>query len=510
MKLSLTWFTALGAGSFLFVAAAPSAGCGSSNQATAGDAAANDAGSPDTALDATPTDPRITQLLSAATAAVQADGVVGAGIAVVVDGQLAYTGGIGAQSIGGPAVDGDTLFLVGSTTKMLTAATVMSLVEEGKLDLQAPLTTYLPQLTVESPFDVHDIRLSRLLSHSDGLEDNSAAQCALPRFSAYGQSGPVTLWGTPGTFFDYSNNDMVLAAQAIEAVTGAGSFEQTVHDRVFSPAGMTSATFDALAATQSANVAKGYLADAAGAFTTPITIALVAAACPLAEPAGFAIASARDFGSFVQTMLAHGGSMLQPASVQAMETGVIATGWHPSADETYGYALFIDQIGGETVINHAGDVPPFHSLVFFVPSANFGFVMLINSDSPKTLSEVATRALTIFSPPPTALAQPIRTSPSAWADYTGRYADTYGRLGSFSLSLQDASLAAFADDGGLVGTLTQIDGDYWALLPSGNTGPALGGFFWRDDAGVVTQVVTRAGVPVRVSAGPIVDAATGD
>jgi CubicO group peptidase (beta-lactamase class C family) len=503
---------------------ASSAACGSSNQATAADAAASDAGSGDTALDAphspdspagdasgdaTATDPRITQLVMAATTAVHADGVVGAAIALVVDGQLAYAGGVGSQSIGGPSVEGDTLFLVGSTTKMLTAAAVLSLVEEGKLDLQAPLTTYLPQLTVESPFDVHDMRLSRLLSHSDGLEDNSAGQCALPRFSAYGQSGPVTLWGTPGTFFDYSNNDMVLAAQAIEAVTGTGSFEQTVHDRVFSRAGMTSATFDAAAATQSGKLATGYLADTGGAFTMPAMVPEIVATCPLLEPAGFAIASARDFGSFVQTMLAHGGSMLQPASVQAMETGVVATGWRPSANETYGYALFIDQLGGETIIDHAGDVPPFHSIVLLVPSTNFGFVMLINSDSPKTLGEVANRAVLIFSPPPAAVAQPVKTSPSQWADYAGSYVDTYGRLGSFSLSVQDASLAAFAGDGGLVGTLTQVDGDYWALLPSGN-GPALGGFFWRDDAGTVTQVVTREGVPARVSAGSIVDAATGD
>ncbi len=495
----------------------------SSNHPTAGEAAVDGGGSrapdsgdsgetdavPDALADATPTDPRIARLLSQAAAVVQANGVVGASMGVVVGGQLAYAGGLGTQSMGGAAVDGDTLFLIGSTTKMLTAATVLSLVEDGKLDLQAPLTAVLPQLTVESPFDVHDMRLSRLLSHSDALEDNSAAECALPRFSGYGQSGPITLWGTPGTFFDYSNNDMVLAAQAVEAVTGAGTFEQTVHDRVFSRAGMTTATFDAAAATLAADVATGYSADATGAFTVPTTLAQTVAECPFLEPAGYAIASARDLGSFVQTMLAGGGTMLRPASVQAMETGSIATGWRASADETYGYGLFIEQIGGETIIQHSGDVPPFHSVVLFIPSTGFGLVMLINSNSPQTLSQVANDAVILFSPPPSAVAQPVHTSPSQWSDYTGSYVDTYGRLGSFSLNVQDASLVVLGADGGAIAALTQVDGDYWALPASGN-GVPLGGLFWRNDAGVVTQVITRGGVPARVSAGAGADAGTAD
>ena len=416
------------------------------------------------------------------------------GIAIVVDGKLAYAGGVGAQSRGGPPVDGDSLFLLASATKMLTAVTVLSLVQDGKLDLRMPVVTYLANLSVESPFDVHAMTLSRLLSHTDGLEDTTVdSQCSLARFSDYGASGPVTLWGTPGTYWDYSNDDYALAAQAIESVVGAGGYEQAVHDRVFASANMATATFDAVAATSSANATTGYLADPTGAFTRAMTLAQTAAGCPVTEPAGFAIVSAEDMGNFIVTMLAGGGTMLTPSSVAQMETGQMATGAHPEYGETYGYGLFIDQVGGETVIEHQGDFAPFHSEVGFIPGARFGVAMLINTDAPIVFAALKKAALDIFAPPPSTPASPIKTSPSSWTDYVGTYVDSYGTLGTFSVDVQDGSLLAHSPDGGTIGSLIQVDDDEWALPNS-----PYEGVFWRDDAGAVIEIVTRLGVPVRV------------
>ncbi|HWZ89473.1 MAG TPA: serine hydrolase domain-containing protein, partial [Polyangiaceae bacterium] len=420
-----------------------------------------------------------------ARAAVAEDGVVGTGIALIVDGKLEYAGGIGSRTVGGAAVDGDTLFLVGSTTKMLTAATVMSLVDDGLLDVNAPLSTYLPKLSVERPFDVHDMTLSGLLSHTDGLEDTNAAQCSFSRFSEYGASDPVTLWGKPGTFFDYSNNDMALAAQVIESVVGTGSYEQAVRERIFTPAEMASATFDAVTAARSVNVATGYYADPTGAFTKPVTVAQTASECPILEPAGYAIASARDFGKFVEALLAGGGAMLQPDSVTRMETGILPTGYNPRDAETYGFGLFVDQIGGETVIDHSGDIPPFHSAVFFVPQARFGVVMLINADSSKTIGKVMEAAVTLFAPPPAALTPPAKTEPSAWRPYTGSYVDSYGALGAFSLTIQGTELSVNKPDGSSIGSLNQLDADHWVLAPSTPGAPSVDGVFSRDAAGTV-------------------------
>jgi hypothetical protein len=196
-------------------------------------------------------------------------------------------------------------------------------------------------------------------------------------------------------------------------------------------------------------------------------------------------------GNFITTMLAGGGSMLRPETVRKMESGVVVTGLNPNFDETYGYALFVDEIGGEVVIQHGGDIPPFHSFVLFVPQTGFGLALLTNTDAPSVLSTIARKALELFSPPPQTPAPRLTTAPAQWADYAGSYGDPYGALGAFSIAVEDASLVVRTDDGGKVGDLTQVNGDCWALPPNRV------GVFWRDDGGVVQRVVTRTGVATR-------------
>jgi hypothetical protein len=184
-----------------------------------------------------------------------------------------------------------------------------------------------------------------------------------------------------------------------------------------------------------------------------------------------------------------------------METGVLPTGYNPRYAETYGFGLFVDQVGGETVIDHSGDIPPFHSAVFFVPQARFGVVMLINTDSSKTIGKVMQEAVTLFAPPPTAIAPPAKTAPSEWRPYTGSYVDSYGALGAFSLTIQGTKVAVNRPDGGAVGSLIQLDADHWALPPSTPGAQSVDGVFSRDAAGNVVQVVTRSGVAIHQEGG---------
>jgi hypothetical protein len=186
---------------------------------------------------------------------------------------------------------------------------------------------------------------------------------------------------------------------------------------------------------------------------------------PNSGAAGYAITSARDFGKFVETLLAGSETMLRPGSVTQMETGVLPTGYNPRYAETYGFGLFIDQIGGETVIDHSGDIAPFHSAVFFVPEARFGVVMLINADSSKTIGKVMQEAVGLFAPPPAPLTAPTKTAPLTWAPYTGSYLDSYGALGAFSLTVDGSQLAVSRADGTAIGSLSQLDADHWLLTP---------------------------------------------
>ena len=130
----------------------------------------------------------------------------GAQVAVVVDGRLAYTRGYGVADIEtGRAVTDRTLFRVGSVTKMISAATVNQLVAAGKLDLQAPISTYVTELAGKR---VGTVTTQQLLTHSAGWLDNAVA---------YGRMGEGALgevmrevsdtlfFTTPGTVISYSN-----------------------------------------------------------------------------------------------------------------------------------------------------------------------------------------------------------------------------------------------------------------------------------------------------------------
>ena len=152
----------------------------------------------------------------------------------------------------------DTVFWIASQTKPVTAVAVMILVDEGKLSLIEPVTTYRPELkdlkvavkeddrTLLVPVD-KPITLEMLLSHTAGLEFLTPFQDrhridSLP-MSKYVTTAVMTPLRTqPGTAYHYSNIGINLAGAIVERVT-AVSFEEFVERRIFEPLGMKETTF---------------------------------------------------------------------------------------------------------------------------------------------------------------------------------------------------------------------------------------------------------------------------
>jgi len=153
----------------------------------------------------------------------------------------------------------DTMFWIASQTKPVTAVAVMILVDEGKLSLTEPITTYLPELahlkvaivkedkcTVLVPVD-KPITLEMLLSHTAGLEFLTLFQDqhridSLP-MSKYVTTAVMTPLRTqPGTAYNYSNIGINIAGAAVERVAGV-PFEDFLQKRIFEPLGMTDTTF---------------------------------------------------------------------------------------------------------------------------------------------------------------------------------------------------------------------------------------------------------------------------
>jgi len=160
------------------------------------------------------------------------------------------------SSVGEP-VDRDTAFQVASLSKWIAAWGVMALVEQGRLDLDAPVSRYLTRWALpETGFDNDGVTIRRLLSHTAGLTDGlgyagfapgssvQTLEASLTRAAdaSPGASGRVQVGHPPGQRFKYSGGGYTLLQLLIEEVSG-GTVEAYMKRAVFEPLGMNHSTF---------------------------------------------------------------------------------------------------------------------------------------------------------------------------------------------------------------------------------------------------------------------------
>ncbi|MFI6503253.1 serine hydrolase domain-containing protein [Nonomuraea typhae] len=166
--------------------------------------------------------------------------VPGAAIAVWAGGELheAATGVINKNT--GVEATPDSVFQVGSTTKVWTAALVMQLVEEGKVGLDRPVTDYLPEfgLSYEAVVTVR-----HLLSHTGGFdgdlfEDTGRGDDCLDKYLAYLHGAKKV--HEPGELFSYCNSGLVVLGALVARLRGT-TWEQAMHDHLLTPLGATQA-----------------------------------------------------------------------------------------------------------------------------------------------------------------------------------------------------------------------------------------------------------------------------
>jgi CubicO group peptidase (beta-lactamase class C family) len=448
------------------------------------------------------------QYLAWAGSQLPASGTPGASIAVVLDGHVAFAAGVGKKRYdASDPVTTSTRFRAASMSKMILAATAMTLVDEGKLDLSLPITHYLPWFTLQTPFDPSSITTSELLSHNAGFPCDTIPQCDTtssgPR-QTYFAANPQPLWAPPGQIYDYSNSGFALASLVLTSAAGVtdDGFEQLVAQRIFTPVGMTTATYDAVATT-AGDHALGHELNSNG--TLSFTTEPSDFACPLLDPPGGIAATASDYAAFAAMLIARGDGILSPASVAAMEAPHVSM--NTFATQEYGYALISQgyPYGAHSLVWHNGSLPGYLSEMLMVPDFGFAVVVLTNGRGAQDMSDaMAVQALNAFLPETQTWPCPgaCATPPSDWAAYAGTYIDPYGQLGAVTVSLATdggvTSLAVNAPDASYFGTPAPILGpaaqfatDTWTL-PDGT-----GATFFRTDAGVVEWLVTRRGVALR-------------
>jgi CubicO group peptidase (beta-lactamase class C family) len=172
-------------------------------------------------------------------------GVTGISVGVLADGEEHYAFH-GVTSVENPlTVDEKTLFQFGSTGKTFTATAIMRLVDQGKVDLDAPVRTYVPELKLKDEDVAARVTVLQLLNHTAGWEgdmmDNTgdgddALEKYVARMERLEQVAPL------GDGVSYNNASLSLAGRVIEKVTGQ-TFEQAVRELLLDPLGLDQTFF---------------------------------------------------------------------------------------------------------------------------------------------------------------------------------------------------------------------------------------------------------------------------
>lgn len=169
--------------------------------------------------------------------------IPGAAVAIVKNGRAIKIGTYGFASLEfDVAATPNTVFEIGSVSKQMTAAAIMLLVEKGKVDLDAPISTYIP----ESPVSWSGVKIRHLLTHTSGIKSYTSLEGfelwrRMKRAEFVAKLAPYPLEFTPGEKNIYSNSAFNLLAYVIEAVSGQ-KYIDFMKTNIFVPLGMLHTT----------------------------------------------------------------------------------------------------------------------------------------------------------------------------------------------------------------------------------------------------------------------------
>lgn len=303
-------------------------------------------------------------------------------IALVADGSIVWAEAFGSVAVGPDAAerrpaDLDTVYRVGSVSKLFTDIAIMQLVESGDVDLDAPVTAYLPEFAPIDPFG-KPITLRQLMSHRSGLvreppvgnyfDDNEPSIAATVK-----SLNATTLVYEPEARQKYSNAGITVVGYALEQLAGE-PFAAVLQQRVLAPLGMDSSSFVPTAGVRE------HLADAlmwavdGREFTAP-TFELGMA------PAGSMYSTVADLSRFMIAMMVEGegrgASVLEPGTLAQMWTPQFAA---PDATTGFGIGFGLSRLDGQLRVGHGGAIYGFATELAMLPDAGLGVVVTTTRD----------------------------------------------------------------------------------------------------------------------------------
>jgi CubicO group peptidase (beta-lactamase class C family) len=307
-------------------------------------------------------------------------GIPGVAVGIRINGQEMYACH-GVTSVDNPLpVDRDTMFVIGSVTKTFTATALMRLVAQGRVDLDALVRRYLPELRLADEQTAGSITVMNLLNHTAGLGlgsivDTGEGDDALARYVA--QLPELDLIGPPGTRASYSQAGFNLIGRIIEKVTGL-TYERAVASLLFEPLGLEH-SFYLASDVLSRRFAVGHNPGPDGA----LAVARLRKRWRGDNPGGGLESSAADLLRWARFHLADGrtdrGEEVLPAEVlrQMQEPTVELRG--SSLGDAIGIAWFLRDVDGVATVGHGGSTNGQFAELLTVPERDFAVVSLSNA-----------------------------------------------------------------------------------------------------------------------------------
>lgn len=358
-------------------------------------------------------------------------GVPGLSVAVVYDQEIVWSKGYGYANLEKkvPATP-STVYRIGSITKLFTSTAILQLRDAGKLQLDDPVSLYLPWFSVPNPFpDAPEITIRQLLTHTSGLPREADfpywTDHIFPTHVELAESVPEQeAINPPETTYHYSNLGMSILGEIVTEVSGE-PWADYVQANILTPLGMLNSS----AAPDEEilqNLATAYMIegpDGARGVMEYYTEGAIA-------PAASIVSTVENLGLFASLQFrdgpAPGDQILKGSTLREMQR----VHWvYDSFSGGRGLGFAVTHRDGKNFVGHGGSIGGNVSNLLMVPSEKIAVIVAINADdgSPYT---VARQAYSVFAPPILAAARkpaPKKAEADpAWQRYVGLYADPWG------------------------------------------------------------------------------------
>ncbi|MGC9517267.1 MAG: serine hydrolase [Methanomicrobiales archaeon] len=309
--------------------------------------------------------------------------IVGATVVVVKDGKIIFNKGYGYSNPINkqPVIANQTLFHVGSISKLFVWTSVMQLVQEGKIDLDADVNTYLTDFKVPNTYPGQPITMRHLMTHTAGFEDTKRSMAVqspdeIQPLGEFLKKNLPARVRPPGETISYSNHGTALAAHIVEEVSGE-SYDDYLEKNIFIPLKMSSTTIKQPApANLDSRTAKSYYYQDGNYVAKESYINMAAA--------GAIKATSTDIGNFMIAHLQNGvyedNRILNEATSKEMLKKQFTV--DPTNSMCLGFMQH--QWNNKTVLGHPGDLDTFANYMLLIPDDNTGVFISYNGEGATT------------------------------------------------------------------------------------------------------------------------------